>query len=184
MTDKNYKSSHEGENFYEVLGISSRDANTKVILLIGLRKICKAVKDKDKDGGQERLDRLLHVTKVLSDPHLRHKYDDSLQQECKNQLQRRHKTESDSKKDRSCNNNGHCSTSNQVYGINQNGKECKRCIRQGSFCYHHSSQGQGGSDKMAVVEVFGYTQKGLPCRRCIKQRGFCYQHVQQKGNKN
>lgn len=182
MTDKNYKSSHKGKNFYEVLGISSRDADTKVILQIGLNKICNAIKEKDKDGGQEILDRLLHVTKVLSDPHLRRKYDESLPQECNHQ-QQKHKTESDSKKDRSCNDNGHCSTSKQVYGINQNGKECKRCIRQGSFCYQHSSWGQAGSEKWAV-EVFGYTQKGLPCKRCIKQRRFCFQHAQQKGNKN
>ncbi len=185
MTDKNYyKSSHKGKNFYEILGISSRDANRKVILQIGLRKICQAIKDKDKDGGQEILNRLLHVTKVLSDPHLRCKYDESLLQECDNQQEQKHKIESESNKDRSCNDNGHSSTPKQVYGINQNGKECRRCIRQGSFCYWHSYQGQAGSEK-TVVEIFGYTQKGLPCKRCIKQRGYCFQHAaQQKGNKN
>ena len=52
MTDKNYKNNHGGKNFYEVLGISSPDAGRNVIICISLRKVCEALRNKDKDGGQ------------------------------------------------------------------------------------------------------------------------------------
>ena len=311
MTDKNYKNNHGGKNFYEVLGISSPDAGRNVILCISVAKVIEANVNKDKDGGQERLDRLLHIIKVLSDPDLRRKYDESISQECNNQQQTHNsnkdryckddghfndnssrtstdiaeeekepnvleessektqaekgmdmdvemevevevemevdeamntpnsndpdavsiaeineegietgtgtelekdtemsqdapenenentktngeETESetppiqDNHPSNNCNTPGKCKSSKKVYGINQNGKECRRCIRQGSFCYQHSFQAQAnasGDEKMFVM-VFGYTQKGFPCKRCIKQGRFCYQHDKQQSNKN
>ncbi|GFH53694.1 hypothetical protein CTEN210_10170 [Chaetoceros tenuissimus] len=67
------------------------------------------------------------------------------------------------------------------------GQPCKRCLKQGAFCFQHLSQAQGrsGSNKSNHShaysdKVYGVTLNGAPCKRCLKQGGFCYQHKNQQ----
>ena len=84
-------------------------------------------------------------------------------------------------------------TSAGVFGINQNGLPCKRCMKQGTFCYQHVHQACGswkstppkttnpdrpGTTKFGT-KTFGVCKDGRACKRCAKQGGFCYQHVHQ-----
>ena len=81
----------------------------------------------------------------------------------------------------------------RIYGVNKsNGKPCKRCQNQGSFCYHHRDQDLKGSTaegngrdstpprKRNTTKVFGRRKDGAPCARCQQQGRFCYQHVAQQ----
>ena len=83
-----------------------------------------------------------------------------------------------------------------VFGINQNGIACKRCLNKGDYCYQHEKQrgtgggqtfgggqGQQGQKKQnrptpGGCKTFGVNQNGEWCKRCIKQGKFCYQHVE------
>ena len=80
----------------------------------------------------------------------------------------------------------------RIYGMNKtNGKPCKRCQNQGSFCYHHRDQDPKGSaakgnsrdtppPKRNRNKVFGRRKDGAPCTRCQLQGRFCFQHVSQQ----
>ena len=90
---------------------------------------------------------------------------------------------------------------NRIFGINKNGKPCKRCNKMGTFCYQHESQryngdtfnkGSGPSMRpppgpsagcgsgSGSGPFFGVNQNGQYCKRCIKQCSFCYQHKYQE----
>ena len=67
------------------------------------------------------------------------------------------------------------------------GQPCKRCLKQGTFCFQHSCQAQGRPDSSKSNhshaysgKVYGVTLNGAPCKRCLKQGGFCYQHTNQQ----
>jgi len=85
------------------------------------------------------------------------------------------------------------------------GEPCKRCMKQGCFCYQHTHQDpnychNSGSKARSSgpqphyssssssshnhhgnsSKVYGVRKDGLPCQRCQKQCGFCYQHVDQQ----
>ena len=67
------------------------------------------------------------------------------------------------------------------------GQPCKRCLKQGTFCFQHLSQAQDRSGSSNSNhshaysgKVYGVTLNGAPCKRCLKQGGFCYQHESQQ----
>ena len=197
MIEKHYRTSHGGKHFYEVLGISP-NASGREILNAYARKTFSVIKNRDEDeeSSKKGTDRLRRIFATLNDPDLRYKYDKKLQ-ECNQQKDKTgpnsnndtckdgHRSGSKTHSSTDCNSSGKCESSKKVYGITLSGKECKRCIRQGSYCFQHSFQDQAGSDKIdVVVKVFGYTLQGLPCKRCINQGEFCYQHTRQQFNKN
>ena len=95
-----------------------------------------------------------------------------------------------------------------VWGLRQDGLPCKRCIKQGCYCYQHQDpanyqrkkQWRGSAPKhpqhgfsssspsgRPQQTIYGVRKDGEPCKRCQKQCGFCYQHQDQKttttGNK-
>lgn len=82
-----------------------------------------------------------------------------------------------------------------IYGVNKNGLPCKRCIKNGGFCYQHETQRHKGSkprkqngrskrspgpSTSCGSGPFGVTKTGELCKRCIKQCSFCYQHKHQE----
>ena len=86
---------------------------------------------------------------------------------------------------------------NRIFGVNKNGKPCKRCSKSGNFCYQHESQRYKGSSAnkgngpsmrpppgpstgCGSGPFFGVNQNGQYCKRCIKQCSFCYQHKYQE----
>ena len=95
-----------------------------------------------------------------------------------------------------------------VFGYRADGEPCRRCMKQGCFCYQHkeqdptffktkkSSQYPGKAetktknhhhrsscshDYDANNKVYGRRKSdGQPCMRCVKQGGYCFQHKDQE----
>lgn len=71
-----------------------------------------------------------------------------------------------------------------VFGKNLNGQPCRRCMKQGGFCYQHKDQ-QFESKKRSHPgsrrrPMYGVRTDGEPCQRCMKQGRFCFQHAYQQ----
>ena len=60
---------------------------------------------------------------------------------------------------------------NNSFGITAEGKQCKRCMKQGGLCWQHVKSGR---EQLKSEGTIGLTEKGTPCKICSKKGGLCH----------